>query len=107
MALDHQATLDAAEEAVSAPPPRDPSEEAGHIYQIHGTWTGTITFEATIDGDNWFAIEATNVGDGVNSTTTSANGIFRIIGDGLQTRARMSAYTSGSAVVTPRTVVGG
>ncbi len=71
---------------------------------VSGT-TGTLTlsFEATMDGSNWFAVQATPLSAGVPgapTTTTSANGQFLIDTSGFNGfRARISAFTSGSMTV--------
>ncbi len=72
-------------------------------FQILGTWVGTITFEARNPsvGDNWVSIVAVNVADNVAATTTTANGIFRIVSDALDVRARFSTDTSGTVNVWP------
>ena len=72
-------------------------------FQIIGTWAGTITFEATVPGagGTWVSIMATNVADNVVATTTTANGIFRVVSDGLTIRARFSTDTSGTVEVWP------
>jgi hypothetical protein len=69
--------------------------------QITGTWVATLVPEATIDGSNWFSIEAFSVGDVASITSISANGQWRIAAGGVvQVRIRCSAYTSGSATIT-------
>lgn len=69
--------------------------------QVQGITTATITFEATIDGANWVAVQATNLNSGNIATTTTADGIYRITVLGLvSVRARISAYTSGTITVT-------
>lgn len=72
-------------------------------FQVTGTWTGTISFEATVDGSNWVALEVESVGNSATlATSTTANGIFRAVVLGLsQVRARLT-WTSGTSV----TVVG-
>ena len=73
-------------------------------FHITGTWTGTITFEAKAPGagsTNWVSILATSVATDVPATTTTGNGIFRVVADGLHIRARLSTATSGTAVVYP------
>jgi len=71
-----------------------------HTYQILGTWAGTITFEArTPLAVTWVSIMATNVADNAVATTTTANGTFRIVADGVDTRARFSTDTSGAPQV--------
>lgn len=69
--------------------------------QIVGITTATITFEATIDGSNWVAIEFTNLNDAAAATTATADGIYRALVIGLlQVRARISAWTAGTITVT-------
>ncbi|KKL87670.1 hypothetical protein LCGC14_1932370 [marine sediment metagenome] len=73
-------------------------------FQILGTWAGTITFEAHVPGESvgtWVSIMATNVATNALATTTTANGVFRIVSDGLDIRARFSTDTSGTANVWP------
>lgn len=69
--------------------------------QVQGITTATITFEATIDGSNWVAVQATNLNTGSVSTTATADGLHRITVLGLvSVRARISAYTTGTITVT-------
>ena len=70
--------------------------------QITGTFTGTVTFECTIDGTNWVALEMTSIGASATvSTTATAAGIWVADVRGLvQVRARVSAYTSGAITAT-------
>lgn len=69
--------------------------------QVRGITSATITFEATVDGTNWVAIQATNLGTGSAATTTTADGLFRLTTLGLDSvRARISTYASGTITVT-------
>jgi hypothetical protein len=71
--------------------------------QITGTWVGTISFDATIDGTNYFAIPLINQATETMATTTTANAVFTGDVSGYRIfRVRMSAYTSGTAVVAVR-----
>jgi hypothetical protein len=78
---------------------------SGAIFKIEGTWVGTITWECRTDNlSTWVSIMATNATTNAMATTavstgTDANGVYRIVADGLRVRARMSAYTSGTANV--------
>lgn len=70
---------------------------------ITGTFSGTITFEATADNTNWFSIaiiksDAADRKSGVATTTTTGLWFHENFGL-LQVRARMSTYTSGTATV--------
>lgn len=70
--------------------------------QITGTFAATLAFEGTVDGTTWFAITAVPPGTGAAGvTSTAAVGAWRLISGGLaQVRVRVSAYTSGTVVVT-------
>lgn len=69
---------------------------------LTGTWVGTVTFEATIDGTNWAGLgvkpsNATTVTTFV--LTSTANGMFVVDATPFKAiRARCSAYTSGTIV---------
>lgn len=75
--------------------------------QITGTLSATITFEATVDGTNWVAASMIPVGQqaayATAVTTATAAGIWSANTNAVAGfRARCSAYTSGSPVVTIR-----
>jgi hypothetical protein len=74
------------------------------VLQVTGTFTGTITFEASVDGTNYVAIAmkaSTQTTATTLVTTTTTTGVFSLNIQGFPNiRARMSAYTSGDAVVT-------
>ena len=75
--------------------------------QITGTWVGTITFQGTEDptgitapSTSWFNVNGVASVTGVQVTSTTANGQFRINSGGYTAvRAIMTAFTSGSAIV--------
>lgn len=75
--------------------------------QVSGTFVGTVTFEATVDGTNWVAMRCVNLGTGDIATTATAPGIYQLQdAHGLhKVRARISAYTSGSISVFGRAQV--
>ena len=80
-------------------------ETADHVvFQVTGTWVGTITFEISVDGTNYVA-QACKRSSEVNATTLvttrTDNGAASIQTVGVSWfRLRMSAYTSGTATVT-------
>lgn len=78
--------------------------EAGVSFSVSGTWVGTITFEASNDNFITFStINAQRAGDNILSQTvvnTAGNDLYRIGVSGfLYIRARMTAFTSGTATV--------
>jgi hypothetical protein len=94
----------------------DVSEVVGHpqlaadaVFQILGTWSGTITFEAVTQGNeattaNWTPIAVSAAATpGTLVTTATANGLFKTKdawGGGVLVRARLTTATSGTALVT-------
>lgn len=69
--------------------------------QITGTFSGTILIEATMDGANWGTYAFINCASGATETSITAVGQFRTeLVACVGVRARMSAYTSGTAVAT-------
>lgn len=68
---------------------------------ITGTWVGTISFEGSVDGSTFVALEGFNRGNTYsNNTSTTGNTNYTIMPAGFSTvRVRMSAYTSGTAVI--------
>ena len=78
----------------------------GVSVQITGTFTATVTFEVSNDGTNWVAVELTTPAGAAAATTATAPGIFVGPLCYQMFRARCSAYTSGTAVVTIQTVPG-
>lgn len=81
---------------------------ASVAFQVTGTWAGTITFEGSIDGTNYQAINVTPTNSSSAATTTTANGVWTGSVGGLRSaRARMSAYTSGTAVITIQAAASG
>ena len=82
-----------------------PVDDADHFaVQLSGTWVGTVSFEATIDGTNWVSaawINSTSTSNTTGVVSATANGIFfheTVFAP--QFRVRFSAYTSGTATVT-------
>jgi hypothetical protein len=75
----------------------------GVAVQIVGALSATITFEVTIDGTNWVAFSMTPSNSGTDASTATAAGAFSKPMNGYAGfRARCSAYSSGSPVVTVR-----
>lgn len=67
---------------------------------ITGSWTGTIAFQASIDGTNFFAVNGLNVQTGAPTQTVTANGQWTIPCAGYQlVQAIGATVATGSASV--------
>lgn len=78
------------------------NNSSGAIVNISGNWIGTVLFEGSNDG--FVTMQSAAVftpSAGVISAGVSSNGYYRFIAVSgfTQIRARMSSYTSGTAVV--------
>lgn len=80
----------------------------GATVQITGTWTGTVIFEGSADGTNFFSNPMQSVnGTGALVTTATANGQWQgDIAGFTSFRVRCSVTGSGTAVVTIRNSAG-
>ncbi len=68
--------------------------------QVEGIVTATVTFEATIDNDTWYAVEAVNRNNGSKATSTASDGIFSIsVAEFKMLRCPVSSWTSGTITV--------
>jgi hypothetical protein len=73
----------------------------GVTAQITGTFSGTVTWRATLDNVNYVDVIGTNLTDGTQSTTATAPGLYsfilpRVVGF----RGAITTYSSGSITVT-------
>lgn len=69
--------------------------------QLSGTFTATVTFEATVNGTNWITMGMTPISGGSVATTGTAAGIWYSAVKGLAAvRGRITTYTDGPVTVT-------
>jgi len=74
-------------------------------FQVTGTFVGTVTFEASLDGSNYVSIVVYDLPTNTAATTATAPNIFYSNVHALHhVRARVSAYTSGNITVLARAV---
>lgn len=74
--------------------------------QITGTWTATIQFEQSVDGTTFTTWAVTPNGGGAAVTSTTGNGLwFGPTAGARFIRTRVSAFTSGTAVITSQSTV--
>jgi len=70
------------------------------VIQVTGTWSGSLSLEGTIDGENWFAISGASIPDAVSTSSTFNNGQWRATVSGLfKARVRATVINSGEATV--------
>lgn len=73
------------------------------MFQITGTFVGTVTFEATVDGSNWATYALSDIGSTsrTHAATQSTAGIYMAddLAGLMAVRARISAWTSGAITV--------
>ena len=78
----------------------------GFAVDVRGTFSATILIEGTVDGTNFITLSVLPIGAGLNVAqvaSITAAGAWWGNANGLQqVRARVSAYTSGSATVVIR-----
>jgi hypothetical protein len=79
----------------------------GVAFQVQGTFSGTLTFEATVHGSEWVPFSLTEPDNTTRVTTTTSAGVFvgSVVGF-TSVRARMSSYSSGGASVVIRADAG-
>ena len=74
--------------------------------QIEGVVAETITFEGTIDGSTWYAVQVVNLNSGAVGTTATADGLYLAPMAGIdQFRCRISTADGGSVTATGKGVV--
>lgn len=78
--------------------------ESTYVFQITGTWSGTIQVQITIDGTNWLnvtdslAINSHTLGTFLAGGNITTNGIYQVDCSGLSgIRLISTAWTSGTA----------
>lgn len=85
--------LDAADEAITI----GVRGLAGVGLQLLGTWAGTVSFEATIDGETWVAFNMVPSNSATAASSSTANGAWSANCAGYEAvRARFSTATSGT-----------
>jgi hypothetical protein len=76
-------------------------DSAALTIQIEGTWTGTIDFEASIDGTTWEALPVYPIlpSGAASVTSTTANGTWAVAVNGLAAVQIIGATITGTATV--------
>ena len=64
--------------------------------QVSGTFVGTVTWQGTVNGDDWVSLLSMNIATGAYGTTATAPGIWAVPTNGsIKVRANVTAHTSG------------
>ena len=75
----------------------------GVAIQLLGTWSGTVTFEATVEGNTWVALTMFPSNSATGASTATANGVWSSnVAGYTAVQARFSTATSGGVRVTVR-----
>jgi hypothetical protein len=73
-----------------------PTTFAAVTISVTGTFTGTLTFEGSVDGQTYVTISVTNLADGSSATTTTTAGQFAVGNSGFQfVRVKATALSAG------------
>lgn len=73
----------------------------GGAIQITGTYSATLSFQGSLDGTNWFSVNAVTFAGSAPVTSTTGNGQWLVGLSGLALfRVIATVYASGAAVVT-------
>jgi hypothetical protein len=69
-------------------------------FNITGTWSATLTFQFSMDGNVWDNVMAYNPQTGAFASSTTVNGTFEVAVGGYRAfRVVCTPYTSGTAIV--------
>lgn len=84
------------------------ANQAMAVLDVQGTFVGTITIRATIDGTNYFTVSTTSLNTETRANTITAPGQYSLRVAGYRNIiAQITTYTSGSITVYGRAVSGG
>lgn len=76
-----------------------PIDAATLSAQITGSWTATLFFEATINGDDWFAVDMQPLPSGLLISSVTSNGVWRTTAAGYaKFRVRTASITDEASV---------
>jgi len=76
-----------------------PIDASTLAVQITGSWAATLFFEGTVNGDDWFSVNAQPLPSGLNVTSVTANGSWQANVAGYSKfRVRAATITDEAAV---------
>ena len=68
------------------------------VVQISGSFSATVTWQASVDGTNYIAIQAENMASGAVATTATAAGLYRLSVAGLRLFRANMTWASGTSI---------
>jgi len=68
------------------------------VVQISGSFSATVTWQASVDGTNYIAIQAENMASGAVATTATAAGLYRLSVAGLRLFRANMTWVSGTSI---------
>jgi len=70
------------------------------VMECTFTGTATVTFQASVNGTDWYSVQAERLDNGDFAATTSTDGLYRIEHTGQNAvRANVTARTDGAITV--------
>lgn len=97
-AIERKVTFHSAASATATGTVMNTSQLASILVQITGTFVATVTFQGTVDGSTWVAVQAENADSGAVATTATATGLYRVNVAGLRLFRCSMAWTSGTSI---------
>lgn len=74
---------------------------AGVALQLTGTFVGTVTFQATVDGNTWVSFNMVPAASATAASSSTGTGAWSANCAGYEAiRANVTAYTSGTIYAT-------
>ena len=78
----------------------DVTQLSNVVVQVEGIGSATVTFQGSVDGSTWYAVEAVNRNNGSKATSTTADSIFDVAVGFAELRTPVSSWASGTIIVT-------
>jgi hypothetical protein len=76
------------------------SGASGVAVQVGGTFSGTVSFQASVDGANFLPVLMMPANSTTAVTSSTTGNVFTATLNGIRVlRAKMTTYTSGTATV--------
>lgn len=98
MITEQKVTHHSAASATATGTPMNTGQTGSVLVQITGTFVATVTFQGTVDGSNWVALQAVNMTSGAIATTATAAGLYLVPVPGMRLFRCDLAWASGTSI---------